>query len=645
MVPSHESGKISSMDLGCSSREQNSTDPTSSYSMHREPNAAESASITLMQNESNAASPTSSSLTDKGNTTWFWLYNCNILLSLLCTGKRFYKTCRKCGSRVHCKKSVCDECGFAFCAERSEKCVMRERRSMETQEMCELRRANDRKRKARKRASENDDEASVQRSMDRKRKAVCRANETEHNAEQRRANNTQCQANKRANESTCDTEQRRASNRLCQASKRANESTYDTEQRRASSRLHQANKRANESTCDTEQRRASNRLCQASKRANESTCDTEQRRASSRLRQANKRANESTCDTEQRRASNRLCQAKKRSMPKAIDVVIEDFLAKVKVGPDFVCSSCHRMLYKHAVIGFKPSKYTNVSPQLLESLSEHAYIASEGQQWVCKTCDGALSRGNLPVQAKANGMQLDSEPAELSCLNALEQRLISLRVPFMKMVALPSGKQRCIHGPAVNVPSKIDRVCTMLPRLPSECELVPLKLKRKLSYKGHYLYDYVSPQKLINALKWLKANNTLYADVDIVHDWVESATADDEELVMSMLEQPESMEHDDNTDVAVFNEGSDPPIATDSSVNPNDPVSYYTNALKAFARNEGFEIHDVPSDGNCLFSACAYQLQYLGRDVVDASSLRQAVCQYLSRYGDFYSDLCASVSI
>ena len=52
-------------------------------------------------------------------------------------------------------------------------------------------------------------------------------------------------------------------------------------------------------------------------------------------------------------------------------------------------------------------------------------------------------------------MELGSEPAELSCLNALEQRLISLRVPFMKMVALPSGKQRCIHGPAVNVPALV----------------------------------------------------------------------------------------------------------------------------------------------------------------------------------------------
>ena len=100
--------------------------------------------------------------------------------------------------------------------------------------------------------------------------------------------------------------------------------------------------------------------------------------------------------------------------------------------------------------------------------------------------------------------------------------MISLCVPFMKMVALSSGKQRCIHGPAVNVTIQCRPCVYNVTRLPSECELVPLKLKCKLSYKGHYLYDCV-PQKLINALKWLIANNPLYADVDIADDWVQSA--------------------------------------------------------------------------------------------------------------------------
>ena len=74
----------------------------------------------------------------------------------------------------------------------------------------------------------------------------------------------------------------------------------------------------------------------------------------------------------------------------------------------------------------------------------------------------------------------------------------------MKMVALPSGKQCCIHGPAVNVPSKLDSICTILPRLPTQSELIALKLKYKLVYRGHYMYDCVSPEKVMNALMWLK---------------------------------------------------------------------------------------------------------------------------------------------
>ena len=48
----------------------------------------------------------------------------------------------------------------------------------------------------------------------------------------------------------------------------------------------------------------------------------------------------------------------------------------------------------------------------------------------------------MPLQSVANNLKLPSVPFELSCLNKLEIRLVSLRVAFMKMVALPSGKQR-----------------------------------------------------------------------------------------------------------------------------------------------------------------------------------------------------------
>ena len=213
------------------------------------------------------------------------------------------KTCPKCQSPNHCRKSQCAECGYLFSGKKSNKIEMRNKRSKKTMEMCELRKANDRERKARKRASASDS---------------------------------------------------------------------DTNLRRASDRLHKATKRDNASAYDTELRRASNKLCQANKRANQNDCDTVRRRE------------KDCCST-----------ASVRAQSKSVGKVIQDFLAKVKVGPDYVCTCCHRMLYRHAVIGFKPTKYTKASPELLRELSEHAYVGGDGKQWVCKTCDGALCRGNL----------------------------------------------------------------------------------------------------------------------------------------------------------------------------------------------------------------------------------------------------------
>ena len=144
----------------------------------------------------------------------------------------------------------------------------------------------------------------------------------------------------------------------------------------------------------------------------------------------------------------------------------------------------------------------------------------------------------MPAQAKSNKLDLEDIPTELSDLDPLEERLIYLRIPFMKMVALPCGKQRAIHGPAVNVPTDLTPVCTLLPRLPSQAQMVPMKLKRKLCYKGHYIYQYVRPAKVLAALEWLRANNPLYRDVKINSDWLDDAAQDDADLWDALSAQP-----------------------------------------------------------------------------------------------------------
>ena len=276
------------------------------------------------------------------------------------------------------------------------------------------------------------------------------------------------------------------------------------------------------------------------------------------------------------------------------------------------------------------------------------FNSDTGNEWVCKTCDRALKRGVMPLQAKANGLKLSQIPPELSDLNALELRLICLRLPFMKMVALPSGKQRSIHGPAVNVPSKVDTICDMLPRLPSQSELVPLKLKRKLAYRGHYMYDYVTPQKLLEALQFLKANNLLYVDIDINEEWLEEAIANNAELCDCLVEQQIDSDVQMQTDSP--NVASQSSVANDVSHNvPNmddeipmdneDALSTAVHKLQTIASQNGFTIHDVPYDGNCMFSAIAYQLNSTGVCGVDSSRLRQTIADFLeankAQYCDF----------
>ena len=76
-------------------------------------------------------------------------------------------------------------------------------------------------------------------------------------------------------------------------------------------------------------------------------------------------------------------------------------------------------MYKQTVISCASNKYTKASNELLEQVfsPEHNYISLDGKQWICKTCDAALKRGNMPLQAKANGLQLCTIPNQLSGLN------------------------------------------------------------------------------------------------------------------------------------------------------------------------------------------------------------------------------------
>ena len=55
--------------------------------------------------------------------------------------------------------------------------------------------------------------------------------------------------------------------------------------------------------------------------------------------------------------------------------------------------------------------------------------------------------------------------------------------------------------------------------MPSELQLHPVKLKHKLQYKGHYMYDMICRDHVISAITWLKEHNSHFADIKLNEHW------------------------------------------------------------------------------------------------------------------------------
>ena len=102
-----------------------------------------------------------------------------------------------------------------------------------------------------------------------------------------------------------------------------------------------------------------------------------------------------------------------------------------------------------------------------------------------------------------------------------------------------------ISGPPVNVPATLDQVIDMLPCMPNQLQLHPLKLKHKLEYKSHYMYDVIRRDRVMGAITWLKEHNPHYAGIRVNENWYNSAPSDDLALILldNETQYPEHTEH------------------------------------------------------------------------------------------------------
>jgi len=94
----------------------------------------------------------------------------------------------------------------------------------------------------------------------------------------------------------------------------------------------------------------------------------------------------------------------------------------------------------------------------------HCIDTPRGKLWICYTCHYKISSGQEPPESAGNNLTVCPIPAELACLNSLEQNLNALHISFIKMLALPKGGQNGVHGPVTCVPANVVETNDLLPR-------------------------------------------------------------------------------------------------------------------------------------------------------------------------------------
>ena len=178
----------------------------------------------------------------------------------------------------------------------------------------------------------------------------------------------------------------------------------------------------------------------------------------------------------------------------------------------------------------------------------------------------------MPSCAKANKMSFVQLPEALKNLNPLEERLISSRIPFMQVRELPSGGRLSIHGNVVNVPSDVSSTVNMLPRTINESATIPIKLKRRLTYKHHYQFQNVRPSKVLEAAKFLVKSSKIFQNegIQIAGNYHESTSNTDKEwsefLEKSTLETSKQL----SNDLKLDNHDANAEVATTEGDNDTD---------------------------------------------------------------------------
>ena len=202
---------------------------------------------------------------------------------------------------------------------------------------------------------------------------------------------------------------------------------------------------------------------------------------------------------------------------------------KTETGFDVICSSC--LQYKNKVYCKSVNILSNEKKK--KFIVEYCSLLKNrsNAQYVCNLClkdirlDKYPKRSNkmkfkyanfpnfLLKQLEKFCMKEKSDAEDVNCflLNRLESYLLKLIIPFIRIARCGRGTYLKVIGDLILITADVSH--SMYRVLPLQQELIPVRFKRKLSYHGSYIEEFIDRKKVEIFFSWFKCFNHLYKDI------------------------------------------------------------------------------------------------------------------------------------
>ena len=239
----------------------------------------------------------------------------------------------------------------------------------------------------------------------------------------------------------------------------------------------------------------------------------------------------------------------------------EKFVRECSNLPQHPCISCDRLITSEKIKCIKSNwkhfdngaytqlfNYLNSDARLKRGGDKVATLAGRN---ICDSCCQDLNRNQMPFRSVVNDLDIGVVPEVISTLSPFESIFIRLAICYQTIVKLaPSGagipynqRMQSLKGFAVHLPAPVSETIQQLNQerptslINPDDFIILYGLPKKDKTVWRHL---VNVNKIHNALKWLKENNPLYANV-IIPDEPENLLPGNDSVARA-VETPNSIE-------------------------------------------------------------------------------------------------------